>query len=52
MVSNIDTAKKAWVTLLKSLAVIYGVATGLERESTDEQVPFRERPCTDKAACA
>ena len=38
MVSNIDTAKRALVTLLKSLAVIYGLAYGLTRESADVQV--------------
>ena len=38
MVSNIDTAKRAFVTLLKSIAVIYGLVAGLTRESTDVQV--------------
>ena len=38
MVSNIDTAKRALVTLVKAIAVIYGLAAGLTRESTDVQV--------------
>ena len=38
MVSNIDTARRALVTLLESLAVVYGVVTVLTRESTDVQV--------------
>ena len=35
MVRNIDTAKRALVTLLKSLATIYLVAVGVTRESSD-----------------
>ena len=38
MVSSIETAKRMFVTLLKSLAVIYSVVLGLTRESTDTQV--------------
>jgi hypothetical protein len=38
MVSRIETAKRMFVTLLKSLAVIYSVVLGLTRESTDTQV--------------
>ena len=38
MVSNIDIAKRAFVRLLKSIAVIYGLVAGLTRESTDVQV--------------
>ena len=51
MVSNIDTAKRALVTLLKSLATIYLVAVGVTRESSDgdlrsafRQVSRRARP--------
>ena len=38
MVSNVDTAKRALVTLLKSLAAIYGVVVGITRESTDKEL--------------
>ena len=38
MVSNIDAGKRAFVTLLKSLAGIYLLVLGLTRESTDAQV--------------
>ena len=38
MFSAIDKAKRALVTLLKSLAGIYGVAVGLTRESTQVEV--------------
>ena len=38
MVSNIDTAKRALVTLLKSLARIYSLVVGLSRESADTEV--------------
>jgi hypothetical protein len=38
MVSSVDIAKRMLVTLLKSLAGIYGVVLGLTRESTDTQV--------------
>ena len=38
MVSNIDTAKRALVTLLKSLAGIYCVVVVLTRQSTDVEV--------------
>ena len=37
MVSDIDTAKRALVTLLKSLAGIYHLVVGLTRDSTDTQ---------------
>ena len=47
MVSNIDTAKGAHVTLIKALAVIYGLAVGLTRESTDVQV----RAAFKKVSC-
>ena len=38
MFSAIDKAKRALVTLLKTLAGIYGVALGLTRESTQVEV--------------
>ena len=38
MVSNVATAKRALVTLLKSLAAIYGVVVGITRESTDKEL--------------
>mgnify|MGYP000647761293 CR=1 FL=1 len=38
MVSGVDTAKRMLVTLLKSLAGIYGVVLVLTRESTDKEV--------------
>jgi hypothetical protein len=37
MVSAVDTAKRVFVTLLKSLAGIYGVVLALTRESTHVQ---------------
>ena len=41
MVSGIDTAKRALVTLLKSLAGIYGIAVALTRESSEKDVQKR-----------
>ena len=38
MVSAMDKAKLVLVTLLKSLAGIYGVVLGLTRESTEVEV--------------
>ena len=49
MVSNIDTAKRALVTLVKATAVIYGLAAGLTRESTDVQVRAAFRKVSRKA---
>ena len=49
MVSNIDTAKRAFVTLLKSIAVIYGLVAGLTRESTDIQVRAAYKKVSRKA---
>ena len=49
MVSNIDTAKRALVTLLKSIAVIYGLVAGLTRESTDVQVRAAYKNVSRKA---
>ena len=49
MVSNIDTAKRAFVTRLKSIAVIYGLVAGLTRESTDVQVRAAYKKVSRKA---
>ena len=49
MVSDIDTAKRAFVTLLKSIAVIYGLVAGLTRESTDIQVRAAYKKVSRKA---
>ena len=49
MVSNIDTAKRALVTLVKAIAVIYGLAAGLTRGSTDVQVRAAFRKVSRKA---
>ena len=38
MVSVVDTAKRALVTLLKSLAAIYAVTLTLTRDSADSEV--------------
>ena len=49
MVSSIDTAKRALVTLLKSIAVFYGIVLGLTRESTDVQVRAAFKKVSRKA---
>ena len=49
MVSNIEIAKRAFVTLLKSIAVIYGLVAGLTRESTDVQVRAAYKKVSRKA---
>ena len=49
MVNNIDTAKRALVTLIKAIAVIYGLAAGLTRESTDVQVRAAFKKVSRKA---
>ena len=49
MASNIDTAKRALVTLIKAIAVIYGLAAGLTRESTDVQVRSAFKKVSRKA---
>ena len=44
MVSVVDTAKRALVTLLKSIAAIYGVVVALTRDTADTEVTrARER---------
>jgi hypothetical protein len=49
MVSNIDTAKRALVTLLKSLAGIYCVVVVLTRQSTDVEVSAAFKKVARKA---
>ena len=44
MVSVVDTAKRALVTLVKSIAAIYGVVVALTRDTADNEVTrARER---------
>ena len=47
MVSLVDTAKRALVTLLKSLAAIYSVTVALTRDSADTEVRETERESDD-----
>ena len=49
MVSNLETAKRVLVTLLKSLAGIYSVVLGLTRESTNTQVKAAYKKVSLKA---
>ena len=49
MVSNIDTARRALVTLLKSLAGIYCVVVFLNRQSTDVEVSAAFKKVARKA---
>ena len=49
MVSNIDTAKRALVALLKSLAGIYSLVVGLTRESADAEVRAAYKQVARKA---
>ena len=49
MVSAIDKAKRVLVTLLKSLAAIYGVALGLTRECTQVEVKAAYKKVSCKA---
>jgi curved DNA-binding protein CbpA len=49
MVSAVDTAKRVLVTLLKSLAGIYGVVLALTRESTDVQLKAAYKKVSRKA---
>ena len=45
MVSPMDKAKRVLVTLLKSLAGIYGVVVVLTRESTEVEVKAAYKKC-------
>ena len=49
MVSNLETAKRVLVTLLKSLVGIYSVVLGLTRESTNTQVKAAYKKVSLKA---
>ena len=49
MVSNVDTTKRALVTLLKSLASIYLVVVGITRESSDVQLRSAFRKVSRRA---
>ena len=49
MVSAVDTAKRILVTLLKSLAGIYGVVLALTRESTNVQLKAAYKKVSRKA---
>jgi len=49
MVSAIDAAKRALVSLLKSLAAVYGVALALTRDSADSHARTAYRQVSRKA---
>ena len=49
MVSSIDTAKRALVTLLKPLAGIYGLVVFLTRESSDKDLRSAYKKVSRKA---
>ena len=49
MVSVVDTAKRALVTLIKSLAAIYSVTVTLTRDSADSEVKAAYKKVSRKA---
>ena len=50
MVSAVDRAKRALVTLLKTLATAYGIVLNLKREPTDAQPTLPTSVIVDTAA--
>ena len=49
MVSAIDRAKRALVTLLKSLATVYGLVLSVTRDATDKEILSAYRKVSRKA---
>ena len=49
MVSAIDRAKRALVTLLKSLATAYGIVLNIKRDSPDTEIRSAYRKVSRKA---
>ena len=49
MVSALDLAKRALVTLLKSLAVVYNVSVSVTRDASDKDVRTAYRKVSRKA---